>query len=260
MLLAVDIGNTNISMGIFQDESLIIKKSLKTNLKLSQIEYQDKIFDFFNKDFQNYKDLNGVIIGSVVPSITNHIKDSIQKITNVNIHIMNSETKTNLEILYNKPSDVGSDRICDAVAATSLYPNNKIIVDFGTATVFDAITESGKYLGGAISPGIEVASEALYINTSLLNRIKVTPTKKIIGNNTNDSLRSGLFWGYLFLVEGMITSFKKEIEEYTNSKKIFVIATGGLAPLMSSYTKNFDRVDQDLTLKGLYFIYNLNFR
>ena len=260
MLMTIDIGNTNISMGIFQNDSLIIKRSLRTNLKSSQIEYQDKIFDFLKKDLQNYKDINGVIIGSVVPSITNHIKISIQKITNLNVHVMNSETKTNLEIFYEIPSDVGSDRICDAVAAKTLYSNNKIIVDFGTATVFDAITESGKYLGGAISPGIEVASEALYINTSLLHRFEVSPTKNIIGRNTNDSLQSGLFWGYLYLVEGMIKSFKKELEEYTNNNKIFVIATGGLAPLMSSYTDYFDKVDQDLTLKGLNFIYNLNLR
>ena len=260
MLLAIDIGNTNISIGVFKEDSLIAKKSLKTNLKASQVEVRDEISDFLKNDFPNYINLNRAIIGSVVPSITNLVKSSVEQIIDLNVCVVNSKTKTNIDILYDTPSEVGSDRICDAVAAKILYPKNKIIVDFGTATVFDAVTEQGEYLGGAISPGIHISSESLYLHTSLLKRIEVSPTKKVIGTNTNDSLQSGLFWGYLDLVEGMIKRFKEELYEYTKNDQIFVIATGGLATLMSSYTEYFDKVDQELTLKGLNFIYQLNFR
>ena len=263
MLLAVDVGNTNISIGIFQNDSIVVKWTLKTDLKTSQEKIRLGISTLFKKDFPEYQKINGVIIGSVVPSITPIIRGAIEQITNLDVKVMDTHTRTDLIIIYNAPSDVGSDRICDAVSANILYPNNKIIVDFGTATVFDAITESGEYLGGAISPGIKIASDSLHLNTSLLKKIEVAPTKKLIGTNTIDSLKSGLFWGYLFLVEGMIKGFKKEIINYskkTKNNKITVIATGGLAPLMASYTKLFDEVNLDLTLKGLNFIYKLNFR
>ena len=250
-------------MGVFSDDTLINKSSMKTNPKASQNGIRDELFTLLQKEFHGYQKINGAIIASVVPSITPIIKEALEEIVGLNVKVMNASTRTDLKVIYNAPSDVGADRICDAVSANILYPNNKIIVDFGTATVFDAITESGEYLGGAISPGIRIASDSLYLNTSLLRKIEVAPTKNLIGKDTVNSLKSGLFWGYLFLVEGMIKGFKKEITDYslkTRNNKTTVIATGGLAPLMASYTKSIDEVDLDLTLKGLNFIYKLNFR
>jgi type III pantothenate kinase len=253
MLLAIDIGNTNITIGLFNKETLETTWRISTSRNNTSDEYGTNILNILsNKDISN-KDISAIVMCSVVPPLTTTFIDLFKDYFHISPLIIGSGTKTGIKIMYDSPRDVGADRIVDAAAVLHLYKGPAIIVDLGTATVFDAISSSGEYLGGAISPGIGVSAESLYKATSQLKRVELIAPKTAIGKTTTHAIQSGLILGYSELIKGMIKRFK---EELGNNAKI--IATGGLADIISQEVNLFDIVDHDLTLKGLQILYKLN--
>ena len=253
MLLAIDIGNTNITIGLFNKETLEKTWRISTSRNNTSDEYGTNILNILsNKDISN-KDISAIVMCSVVPPLTTTFIDLFKDYFNISPLIIGSGTKTGIKIMYDSPRDVGADRIVDAAAVLHLYKGPAIIVDLGTATVFDAITANGEYLGGAISPGIGVSAESLYKATSQLKRIELIAPKTAIGKTTTHAIQSGLILGYSELIKGMIKRFKEELD---NNAKI--IATGGLADIISKEVNLFDIIDHDLTLKGLQILYKLN--
>tara|TARA_A100001037_G_scaffold126801_3_gene114869 strand:- start:5148 stop:5921 length:774 start_codon:yes stop_codon:yes gene_type:complete len=253
MLLAIDIGNTNITIGLFNKETLEKTWRISTSRNNTSDEYGTNILNILsNKDISN-KDISAIVMCSVVPPLTTTFIDLFKDYFNISPLIIGSGTKTGIKIMYDSPRDVGADRIVDAAAVLHLYKGPAIIVDLGTATVFDAITANGEYLGGAISPGIGVSAESLYKATSQLKRVELIAPKTSIGKTTTHAIQSGLILGYSELIKGMIKRFKEELD---NNAKI--IATGGLADIISKEVNLFDIIDHDLTLKGLQILYELN--
>ena len=253
MLLAIDIGNTNITIGLFNKETLEKTWRISTSRNNTSDEYGTNILNILsNKDISN-KDISAIVMCSVVPPLTTTFIDLFKDYFNISPLIIGSGTKTGIKIMYDSPRDVGADRIVDAAAVLHLYKGPAIIVDLGTATVFDAITANGEYLGGAISPGIGVSAESLYKATSQLKRVELISPKTAIGKTTTHAIQSGLILGYSELIKGMIKRFKEELD---NNAKI--IATGGLADIISKEVNLFDIIDHDLTLKGLQILYKLN--
>jgi len=201
----------------------------------------------------NADKIDSAAICSVVPPLTPTFELLCQKYLKVQPLTVMAETKTGIKILYDSPRDVGADRIVDAAAALHIYGGPCIVVDLGTATVFDAVNEHGEYLGGAIAPGMTVSADSLYRATSQLRRVELNAPEKVIGTNTTHSIQSGLVFGYSELIKGMIVRFKKEIG--TNAT---VIATGGQADIVKDQVGEFDHIDPDLTLKGLRIVHSLN--
>ena len=253
MLLAIDIGNTNITIGLFNKETLEKTWRISTSRNNTSDQYGTNILNILsNTDISN-KDISAIVMCSVVPPLTTTFIDLFKDYFNISPLIIGSGTKTGIKIMYDSPRDVGADRIVDAAAVLHLYKGPAIIVDLGTATVFDAITANGEYLGGAISPGIGVSAESLYKATSQLKRVELIAPKTAIGKTTTHAIQSGLILGYSELIKGMIKRFKEELD---NNAKI--IATGGLADIISKEVNLFDIIDHDLTLKGLQILYELN--
>ncbi len=253
MLLVLDIGNTNVTLGVFEGSALKSTWRLATDARRMPDEY-----GFFMANIMSYRgvqpsDITGACICSVVPPLIPTFEEVCRNYFAVQPLTVSAGVKTGISIQYDSPRDVGTDRVADAVAALKLYGGPVIVVDFGTATVFDAVSADGKYLGGALAPGINLSADALYQSTSQLRRVELVPPATAIGKNTVAAMQSGLIFGYIGLVEGMVARFKSELG--TESK---VIATGGLAELMARETTVFDAVNPDLTLLGLRMIYDLN--
>lgn len=253
MLLAVDIGNSMVNLGVFKYESLVANLRVSTDSRRSSDEYGLMIRDLLALNGVERSTITDVCICSVVPPLTGVFEELSEIYFDVKPLTISTGVRTGLQINYDNPRDVGADRIVDAVAAIHLYGQPVIIVDFGTATVFDAISKDGVYLGGAIAPGINVAAEALFLNTSQLRRVELVAPKSAIGQNTSNALQAGLVLGYAGLVTGLVDRFKVELGG--NSK---VIGTGGLATTISQEADVFDDINQDLTLIGLRLIYNMN--
>jgi len=253
MLLAVDIGNSMVNLGVFDGERLVANLRVSTDARKSADEYGLTLRDLLVLNGIDPSGITDACMCSVVPPLTGIFDELMQTYFNVNALTVTAGVKTGLQISYDNPRDVGADRIVDAVAAIELYGQPKIIVDFGTATVFDAVSKDGGYLGGAISPGMNVAAEALYLNTSQLRRVELVAPKSPIGQNTTEALQSGLVLGYAGLVTGMVARFKKELG---NEAK--VIGTGGLAGIIAGVAEVFDAINPDLTLIGLRLIYGKN--
>ncbi len=211
------------------------------------------LMNLFNMENLNFSELKGAIISSVVPPLTNVVKEAISKLANgIDIIVVGPGIKTGISILVDNPREVGTDRIVNACAGYHLYGGPLIIVDFGTATTFDVVSEKGEYLGGAISPGIGISMEALFRETAQLPRVDFKKPTRVIGKNTVESMHSGIFFGYVALVDGMIERMIGEIG------KAKVIATGGYANLISSSSKYIEIVEPNLTLIGLKIIYDKN--
>ena len=253
MLLAIDIGNTNITIGLFNETSLIETWRIATSRNTTSDEYGINILNILSNKTISPSNISGIVMCSVVPPLTTTYIELFKNYFNITPLIIGAGIKTGVKITYDSPRDVGSDRIADAAAVLHLYKGPAIIVDLGTATVFDAITESGEYLGGAISPGIGVSAESLYLATSQLRRVELIAPNTAIGKTTTHSIQSGLILGYSELIKGMINRFKKELGD--NAK---VVATGGLADIISKEVGLFEIIDHDLTLKGLHILYKLN--
>ena len=253
MLLAVDIGNTNITMGVFDDDDLAAKWRIATDASRLADEYALMVNQLLPYRGLSPAKVSAVAVCSVVPPLTPTFVELCRANFGVEPLVVGAGTRTGIRILYDNPRDVGADRIADAAAALHLYGGPAIVVDMGTATVFDAISEKGEYLGGAIAPGLSVASDALFHSTSMLRRVDLAMPPQAIGKNTVHAIQSGLVLGSAEMVKGMVARFDRELGG--GSK---VIGTGGLAALIERVANIFDVVDEDLTLAGLKLIHEMN--
>ena len=253
MLLAIDIGNTMVTIGVFNDSGLASTMRAATDSRRSADEYGLLLISLLQLNGIRREDISEVSMCSVVPPLTGVFEEVASSYFGVSPLTVTGALRTGLQIAYDNPRDVGADRIADAVAAKSLYGYPTIIVDFGTATVFDVISAEGVYLGGAIAPGISVAAEALFLNTSQLRRIELIPPPSAIGQNTTAALQAGLVLGYAELVKGLAGRIKDEL-----GGSATIVATGGLADIISRETGIFDHINPNLTLVGLQQIYELN--
>ena len=253
MLLALDIGNTNITLGVFRGESLKATWRIATDTAKMADEYGLILNQLLALKGISPADVESVAMCSVVPPLTPTFIELCETYLGVSPMVVGAGTRTGIRILYDSPRDVGADRVADAAAALKLYGGPVIVVDFGTATVFDAISESGDYVGGAIAPGMTVAADALFHSTSQLRRVELNSPPEAIGKNTVHAIQSGLVLGYAELVKGMVARFNKELGGGAK-----VIATGGMADIIEREAKVFDAVDPNLTLTGLRIIHELN--
>ena len=252
MLLVIDVGNTNTSLGVFRGSELVAHWRLTTNRARTVDEYGVHARNLFELAGLDFKAINAIAIASVVPPLNFTLKTMAETYFNLSPLFVDSETNTGLTILYEPAADVGADRIVDAVAAIEKYGAPCIIVDFGTATTFDVINEAAQYLGGVITPGIMISSDALFQRAAKLPRVDIKRPQRVIGTSTTTAMQSGLYHGYTSLVDGVL---RKIIEELGTGKKPRVIATGGLAPLIAKGSEYIEEVDDTLTLEGLRLIY-----
>lgn len=239
MLLAIDAGNSNIKLGVFQGPQLL------KSLRLGHDELQTP-FDFG----LNAKDVNAVIISSVVPKLNSTLQSLAENEFNVTPIFVDHTTDVGLTILYDEPSELGTDRIVSAVAAVEKYGAPCIVVDFGTATTFNAINSKREYLGGIIAPGLMTAADALFSRAAQLPRVAIARPKNVIGKSTVEAMQSGLFYGYTGMIDGLLDRMLEAMED--NPK---IIATGGLARVVQSASKYSYQVDETLTLDGLRILY-----
>lgn len=257
MILVIDVGNTNIVLGVYEKEELIASWRLSTDSKRTADEYGIQVIQLFLQDKLDPTDVEGVIISSVVPNIMYSLEHMIKKYFEVDPIIVGPGVKTGINIKYDNPKEVGADRIVNAVAAHEIYKRSLIIIDFGTATTFCAVTSRGDYLGGTISPGIKIASEALFERAAKLPRIELIKPSAVIGKNTVSSMQAGIVYGYIGQVDYIVEKMRKELMEFGEEEPT-IIATGGLAKLISEESRFVDKIDPILTLKGLRIIYEKN--
>lgn len=253
MLLALDIGNTSIHIGLFDDGELTATWRIGVEQEKLADEYGVLLLSLLSTGNIATADITACIIGCDVPPLVPTFETVCKKYFGIEPLIVGHGLRTGVRILYDNPRQLGADRIIDAVAAIKQYGAPVIVVDFGTATVFDAVNENGDYLGGAIAPGIGIASEALFSRAAMLYRVQLERPPVAIGKNTIHAMQSGILFGYVGLVEGLVERFKSEL-----AGDVKVVATGGLATTISYETSCIDVVDQNLTLNGLRYIYELN--
>lgn len=253
MLLTIDIGNTNVTLGLYEGSKLGARWRLATDHDRMPDEYGLQILGLLQHGGCSIRQLDGISFASVVPQITSRVLQACQQYLHQEAFVVDHEVKTGIKILYDDPKAVGADRIVDAVATVALYGAPAVIVDFGTATTFNAITADREYLGGAIAPGIGIALDALVSRTSKLYRVDLRKPPSVIGRNTTNALQSGIVFGYISLVEGMVARFKKELGEQTK-----VIATGGLAEIIAADCKAIQVTNPWLTLEGLRILWDMN--
>lgn len=253
MIFVFDVGNTNIMLGVYDGDNLKYHWRIETNRHKTGDEYGMLILDLFRHEEISVKDISGIIISSVVPPIMFELERMCEKYFHQKPLVVGPGIKTGLDIKYDNPREVGADRIVNAVAAIHLYGSPLIIVDFGTATTYCFVNEQKQYMGGTIAPGINISTEALYTQAAKLPRIEIAKPNHIIGKNTVDAMQSGILYGYVGQVEGIVARMKKFANE-----NLKVIATGGLAPLIAAESDVIDHVDPFLTLKGLQLIYLKN--
>jgi type III pantothenate kinase len=253
MFLAIDIGNTNIAFGVYSGDLLGSRWRFSTDPGRTSDEYGASMLDSFKSAGVAIKDVQGVAIASVVPQLTEMFVTACQEYLGCNPLVVDDAVQTGIRSCYDDPKQAGADRIVDVAAAFKLYGGPAVVIDFGTATTFDAVTSNGDYLGGAIAPGIGIAAEALSQRAAKLPAVELHRPPAAIGRNITQSLQSGILLGYVGLVEGMITRFCAELGPDTK-----VIATGGLAGIIAKETPLITTLAPWLTLDGLRIIYNLN--
>ncbi|CAH0121541.1 MULTISPECIES: type III pantothenate kinase [unclassified Paenibacillus] len=253
MILVIDVGNTNIVLGVYKGRELLHHWRLSTNRSATVDEYGIMIHNLFRMGKLQVKDIDGVIISSVVPPLMHMLEVLSKTYLYKEPLIIGPGIKTGLNIRYEYPREVGADRIVNSVSAIEQYGAPIIVVDFGTATTFDYIDGKSNYLGGAIVPGIQISTEALYQRASMLPRIELTKPKSVIGRNTVHAMQSGIIFGYAGQVDGIVERMKAEYGE--NPK---VVATGGLAELIASESRTIEKINPMLTLEGLRLIYERN--
>lgn len=253
MLLAIDIGNTNLTLGLYDGEKLGPRWRLATVHDRMPDEYGLQILGLLSHAGHKPDCLTGVCLASVVPPLTSRVVEACRVYLNQEPLVVDAGVKTGVRIRYEDPRAVGADRIVDAAAVQRYYGGPACVVDFGTATTFDAISAEGDYLGGAIAPGIGIAAEALYLRTAKLARVDLQRPPSAIGRNTVHAMQSGLLFGYVALVEGMVARFRAEL-----GPKMKVIATGGLAEIVARETSVLEIIAPWLTLDGLRIVWDLN--
>ena len=253
MLLAIDIGNTNIDVGLFQGKNLYVNWNLATDIYKSSDEYAVILLSLLRELDRKSSDIEKAVICSVSPPLVPTFKEMCQQYFKIAPLIVEAGIKTGVSILMDNPREVGPDRIVNAVGGHDLYGGPLIVIDLGTATTFDVVSEKGDYLGGAIAPGIKIATEALFMRTARLPSVELIRPKHVIGRDTISAMQSGLVFGYVGLIEGIVSRIQREL-----GAKAKVIATGGYSDLLANETKVIEIVDPYLTLVGLRIIHERN--
>jgi type III pantothenate kinase len=253
MLLTIDIGNTNLTLGLYEGGKLGAHWRLATDHNRMPDEYGLQLLGLLQNAGKTLKDIKGISLASVVPPLTGRVVQACREYLKQEPLVVDAGIKTGIKIRYEDPKAVGADRVCDAVAVMKLYGGPACVVDFGTATTFNAVTKDGEYLGGAITAGINLAAEALYTRAAKLPRIDLQVPPSVIGRNTVHAMQSGLLFGYVSMVEGMVARFRSEL-----GSDMKVVATGGLAEVVAKETQVIDIIAPWLTLEGLRIIWELN--
>jgi|LSQX01.2.fsa_nt_gb type III pantothenate kinase len=253
MILAVDIGNTHTVLGLFRGKDLIGNWKLQTDSRRTEDEMGSCLLSLFSAGGIDRDEIRGVVVSCVVPPIRHAFEAMVHRYLGTRPLVVGPGIKTGIPIHYENPKEVGSDRIANAVATVHHHGVPAIVVDFGTATSFDAISRDGAYLGGAIAPGIWIAAEALFLQTAKLPRIDLVRPARAIGKNTVSSLQAGIIFGYVGMVEELVARLQEEL-----AGSPIVVATGSYARLIAGETKVIDKIDLELTLEGLRLIYEMN--
>ncbi len=254
MLLVFDIGNTNMVLGVYDGENLVRDWRINTDLNKTSDEYGVLIKSLFDASNISLSVVDAIIVSSVVPAVMHSLENFCRKYCNISPMVVGPGIKTGLNIKYEDPKMVGADRIVNAVAAISKYNCPVIIIDFGTATTYCAVSKKGEYIGGAISPGMKISSEALFQKASKLPRVELVTPETVICKDTVSAMQAGIIYGYAGQVEKIVGLMKKELKD----EETLVIATGGLANMISQETNAIDVIDPNLTLEGLRIIYEKN--
>ncbi len=250
MLLVIDVGNTNIVLGVYDGNQLLRNWRIRTERNATEDEFHLLLSGLLANGEIQFENIHKTIISCVVPPIVGNLDAFCRKYLGHTPAWIDARNCGGMPILIHNPAEVGADRIVNAVAAYEKYKSSLVIIDFGTATTFDAISEKGEYLGGAISPGIMISSEALFIHASKLPRVDIfNPPEQVIGKDTISSIKAGIIYGYGSLVDGMVRRMKQEMG--TSPR---IIATGGLAPIMQQVSETIESVEPSLTLEGLRII------
>jgi type III pantothenate kinase len=253
MLLTIDIGNTNLTLGLYEGEKLGAHWRLATDNNRMPDEYGLQFLGLLQNAGKTLKDIHGISLASVVPPLTGRVVQACREYLKQEPLVVDAGVKTGIKIRYEDPKAVGADRVCDAVAVLKFYGGPACVVDFGTATTFNAITKEGEYLGGAITAGINLAAESLFTRAAKLPRIDLQRPPSVIGRNTIHAMQSGLLFGYVSMVEGMVARFRSEL-----GSDMKVIATGGMAEVIAKETQVVNFIAPWLTLDGLRMIWELN--
>lgn len=253
MLLAFDVGNTNITLGLYDGATCVAGWRLETVHTRTDDEYGLLVRQLLAGEGFVPQQVAAVIVASVVPVLTGTIKGMCRRLFDAEPMVVGPGLKTGMPINYNPPNDVGADRIVNAVAAYARYHCACIVVDFGTATTFDSITARGEYAGGAIAPGISISMQALFAHAAKLPKVDIARPNHVVGKSTVESIQAGVYFGYVGLVDGLVDRMRKEM-----GGEVRVIATGGLAPTIERDSRTIESVDEGLTLEGLRLIYELN--
>ncbi|MCA9940027.1 MAG: type III pantothenate kinase [Anaerolineales bacterium] len=253
MLLTIDIGNTNVTLGLYEGEVLGPRWRLATDHQRMPDEFGLQLLGLLGHGGVSVPALTGVSLASVVPPLTSRVAQACRHYLRQDPLVIDAGIKTGIRLRVENPRAVGADRVVDAVAVKHLYGGPACVIDFGTATTFDAISPAGDYLGGAIAPGITIGAEGLYQRTAKLPRVDVQRPPSVIGRNTIHAMQSGLLFGYVAMVEGMVERFRAEL-----GTQMKVLATGGLAEIIASETRIIDQIVPWLTLDGLRILWQLN--
>ena len=254
MLLVFDIGNTNMVLGVYDGDNLVRDWRINTDLNKTSDEYGVLMKSLFDASNISLSVVDAIIVSSVVPAVMHSLENFCRKYCNISPMVVGPGIKTGLNIKYEDPKMVGADRIVNAVAAISKYNCPVIIIDFGTATTYCAVSKKGEYIGGAISPGMKISSEALFQKASKLPRVELVTPETVICKDTVSAMQAGIIYGYAGQVEKIVGLMKKELKD----EETLVIATGGLANMISQETNAIDVIDPNLTLEGLRIIYEKN--
>jgi len=256
MLLTLDAGNTNVTIGLYDGDRLAHHFRLQSLVGRTADEYGLMMKALLSQVGQQNAQLTGAALSSVVPPLTGTLEDAVQRWFGVEVMTVGPGIKTGMPILVENPREVGADRIVNAVAGWEKFHCPLVIVDFGTATTFDAVSGKGEYLGGAIAPGVGISMDALFRHAAKLPRIDFQRPARVVGKNTVHSMQAGLFYGYVGLVDGVVERMTREMD----AGRVKVMATGGLAPLVSGESKTIELVDEFLTLDGLRLLFERNRR
>ncbi len=252
MLLAIDAGNTQTVLGLYDGEELLDTWRIATNAERTSDEHVLLLIQFLSQRGSGLADLTGLVVSSTVPRLTAVLREMASRYLDLPAVVLEAGIRTGMPILYDNPRQVGPDRIANAVGAFDLYGGPAVVVDFGTATTIDATSAAGEYLGGAILPGIEISLDALFERAAALSWVELVPPRRVIGKSTPESIQSGVLFGFAAAVDGLCRRFEDELGTCT------IVSTGGLGELMAPLSSCIQRHDPWLTLHGLRLIYELN--
>jgi type III pantothenate kinase len=254
MLLCIDIGNTNIVLGVIDQDRVVSQWRIRSIKNATADELGISIMSLFQYSALNPGEIKDIVLASVVPSLVGAVEECSLRYFNVHPFVIGPETKTGMPVQYDNPKEVGIDRVINAVAGYERYHTGLIIIDFGTATTFDCVSREGLFMGGAIAPGLIISGEALFEKTSKLPRAEIfAKPGKAIATNTINAMNAGIIYGYAGLVDGIVNRMKKEFEY-----NVKVLATGGIAPLISGESSAIDHLEERLTIEGMMIIYKRN--